>query len=149
MAHQSSGPCLELFKLLSDEYFLASKTINYHWNVKGPQFFEEHHLFEEQYRWLLETMDGLAERIRAFGVTVPVKHALFAQESQIGEGDSELSNLEMIDDLLKGHVMITQNIEHAIPIFEKAKDYGSHDFVTSLLIAHQKHAWMLRSHLES
>lgn len=148
MAHRSTGSCRELFKLLSDEYFLASKTINYHWNVKGLQFSEAHHLFEEQYQWLLQTMDNLAERIRSFGVTVPVKHALFTQESHIGEGEADFSVVQMIADLVKSHEIVIKDMEHAISIFEKERDYGSQDVVTGLLIAHQKHHWMLKSYLE-
>lgn len=37
-----------------------------HWNVRGPNFFECHLLFERIYNDLSEQMDGLVESLRAF-----------------------------------------------------------------------------------
>jgi hypothetical protein len=38
-----------------------------HWNVRGPNFYEAHLLFERVYNDLSELMDGLIETLRACG----------------------------------------------------------------------------------
>ena len=38
-----------------------------HWNVRGPNYYETHLLFERVYGSLSELMDGLVERLRACG----------------------------------------------------------------------------------
>jgi hypothetical protein len=38
-----------------------------HWNVRGPNFYESHLLFERIYNDLGELMDGLVETLRACG----------------------------------------------------------------------------------
>jgi len=54
---------LSLKTLLANTYALYLKTHNYHWNVKGPNFFSLHKLLEEQYEDLAEAVDDIAERI--------------------------------------------------------------------------------------
>ena len=49
--------------LLSDEYVLYTKTLNYHWNITGNNFAELHKFLEEQYQALQEIADSVAERI--------------------------------------------------------------------------------------
>ena len=38
-----------------------------HWNVRGPNFYEAHLLFERVYNDLGEEMDGIVEQLRACG----------------------------------------------------------------------------------
>lgn len=44
------------------------KLRNFHWNVVGPDFFDLHEQYEQQYNWTKLTIDALAERIRVFGM---------------------------------------------------------------------------------
>ena len=57
---------------------LSSKTVKYlndativahlsHWNVRGPNFYEAHLLFDRVYDDLTDLMDGLIETLRACG----------------------------------------------------------------------------------
>lgn len=60
-----------LSRVLADTYFLYLKTRNFHWNVEGPKFRSLHLMFEEQYRDLWQSLDDIAERIRARGAYAP------------------------------------------------------------------------------
>lgn len=52
--------CNNLSVLLADSYMLYLKTQNFHWNVKGPRFYELHKMFEEQYTALATAIDEIA-----------------------------------------------------------------------------------------
>jgi hypothetical protein len=51
-------------KYLNDATIVARLS---HWNVRGPNFYEAHLLFERIYNDLGELMDGLVETLRACG----------------------------------------------------------------------------------
>ena len=54
-----------LNQLLADHAVYYQKLRNYHWNVKGPAFFQLHQKFEEMYLVAQEHVDSIAERILA------------------------------------------------------------------------------------
>ena len=57
--------------ILADAYRLLINTQGLHWNVEGPMFYSLHKLTEDHYRELFESIDSLAERIRALGLPAP------------------------------------------------------------------------------
>ena len=57
---------LNLNKLLANYHVHYQKLRNFHWNVEGPEFFELHQKFEEQYNEVKVNIDDIAERIRIF-----------------------------------------------------------------------------------
>ena len=61
----------ELSRLLADTYVLYGKTHGFHWNVTGPMFNTLHLMFMDQYTELWNSLDVIAERIRALGVLAP------------------------------------------------------------------------------
>jgi starvation-inducible DNA-binding protein len=65
------GCAAVLSKVLADTFVLYLKTHNFHWNVEGLQFRGLHEMFEEQYRNLWDSIDDIAERIRALGQLAP------------------------------------------------------------------------------
>src|SRR5918993_5845776 len=58
-----------LNSLLANYSVHYQKLRNYHWNVKGSDFFDLHEQFEIQYNEALQSIDEIAERIRVFGKT--------------------------------------------------------------------------------
>src|SRR6478736_9047862 len=58
-----------LNQLLANYSVHYQKLRNYHWNVKGPDFFDLHEQFEMQYNEALQNIDDIAERIRIFQET--------------------------------------------------------------------------------
>ena len=60
-----------LSRLLADTYVLYGKTHGFHWNVTGPMFNTLHLMFMDQYTELWNSLDEIAERIRALGVVTP------------------------------------------------------------------------------
>lgn len=134
--------------VLADTYTLYLKTHNFHWNVTGPMFGSLHLLFETQYQELALAVDTLAERIRALGDFVPATFKQFQAMSDIKETEEIPKATEMIAQLLDGHEIVTRNAREVIEKADKLDDQATADLLTARLEAHEKAAWMLRSHLE-
>ncbi len=134
--------------LLANEYVLYTKTLKYHWNVQGSHFGPLHELFGKQYAMLLEFVDSIAERIRAFGFMAPGTFAEFNQSAtlheQVGHNPNDLG---MIADLLADHEALIQSIREYIDLTAKLNDMGTNNFLADLITKHEKIAWMLRAHL--
>lgn len=69
--------------MLADTFLLYLKTLNFHWNVKGPQFISLHKMFEEQYRDFWSALDDIAERIRTLDQPASGTTAKFKQLAEI------------------------------------------------------------------
>src|SRR6476646_5526350 len=93
----------ELSHFLADTYTLYLKTQSFHWNVRGPNFYSLHKMFEEQYQELAAAVDEIAERIRSLGSYTPATFAQYAQLTSLKEEQNQLTAEEMIQKLLLDH----------------------------------------------
>jgi len=147
---QRTGVIELLNKDLANSYLLLIKTKKFHWDVVGPQFRSLHELWEEQYQILTETIDSIAERVRALG-GFPVGTAKgFVEYASIQEqADSVPLATEMVAQLVDDHELIIRNLrEHIDKCSEEFHDEGTADFLTGLMEGHEEMAWMLRSFIE-
>jgi starvation-inducible DNA-binding protein len=138
-----------LNSILANEYHLFTKTLNYHWNFKGPRFSSMHKFLEEHYNQLLVIMDDTAERVKILdGMPLSTVKEL-NQKTVIPETPGERpSSSAMIASLIRDHHVIQEQIKSKI----KEKDFfnedpGSEDFLIGSLKAHEKMSWMLKSNL--
>jgi starvation-inducible DNA-binding protein len=138
----------ELSKLLANSYTLYLKTQNYHWNVTGPMFTTLHTLFETQYTELAAAVDEVAERIRALGSFAPGSLNAFSKLAAVKEETGRPPAKEMIQNLAGDQDTLSDSARAVIEAAEKNGDQASVDLATRRQEAHQKNAWMLRSHLE-
>jgi len=134
--------------LLSNEYGLFTKTLNYHWNVVGPRFHSLHELFESQYKDLLDVMDDVAERVRIlgenpFGTVSKLNETMELSEKNGGK----LSSDTMISDLFNDNISIQTEIKKILSSEDIKNDPSTEDFLISLLQKHEMMSWTLRSHL--
>ena len=139
-----------LNRLLADENVLYIKTRNAHWNVEGHDFHGQHKFFEEQYTQLEEIIDKVAERIRSLGHYAEATLQSFLKLTHLTEQTREKNDSSgFIKTLLEDHETIIIHIRENINRY--ANDWhelGSSDFITGLMEAHEKMAWMLRAHLK-
>jgi starvation-inducible DNA-binding protein len=106
-------------------------------------------LFEKQYRELVDAIDETAERIRMIGGVAPGSMAEFLKAATLKETKGELIHgEEALESLAADHESCVRTLRKAIgEADEKTDDAGTVDFMTQLIRAHEKTAWMLRSHL--
>jgi starvation-inducible DNA-binding protein len=134
---------------LANTYSLQLKTQYYHWNVTGPTFSSLHALFASQYEELSSAVDELAERIRTLGHTTPGTFHEFAALSSLKEDKYPPSDWKaMVANLLAAHEALTRRVRDKITAAQKNGDEGTADLFIGKLQAHEKAAWMLRSHLQ-
>lgn len=135
-----------LQRLLSDEVLLYLKTRNFHWNVEGPDFSELHKLFETQYEQLDEIMDEVAERIRIIGGYAAGSMGEFQKHTSLQEvAGGACNQVRMEEALLRDHEQLVRQLREFAEKCESVNDLGTQDFVTGVMQAHEKMAWMLRS----
>ncbi len=138
----------ELTHFLADTYTLYLKTQNFHWNVKGPNFYSLHKMFETQYQELAAAIDELAEQIRALGSYTPASFSQFTNLSSLKEATSAISAENMIQELLKDHETMVSHAGIIITKAQKAHDESTADILIQRQKAHEKTAWMLKSSLK-
>jgi len=140
--------CKLLNVLLADEISLYSRTRNCHWNVTGPAFSVLHKFFETQYEQLAEMTDEVAERVRMLGgIAAGGLHTVNA-ETRLADAKEETGAMKMVLGLLNDHETIIREVRQNIgEINDTYKDLGTADFLTGIVEAHEKMAWMLRAHL--
>ena len=140
----------QLSKILADEFVLYSKTLNFHWNVEGPDFHSVHLYLETLYEAQQEVVDTVAEKIRMLGHYVPATLEKYSQLTHLtekvkGKNDSQSIFAELLED---NESIIIFSIEEIKHIADKWQADGISDYITGLMEQHEKTAWMLRSHLK-
>ena len=138
-----------LSRVLADSYTLYLKTLNFHWNVTGPQFHTLHAMFEEQYLALAPAIDEIAERIRALGEFAPGSYAAFSELTSIEEATGVPSSTDMVKQLLAGQETVVRVARELLDVVGEASDEPSADLLTQRIQYHEKTAWMLRSLLQA
>lgn len=138
-----------LSKILADEYVLYTKTRKAHWNIEGPDFYNKHKFFEEQYNQLADIIDDVAERIRKLGHYAPASLKQFLELTHLTEDDREKNDAPgYIKMLLADHESILIHLRENINNYAgPLKDLGTSDYITGLMEVHETMAWMLRAHL--
>lgn len=138
-----------LNNLLANEYVLYTKTLKFHWNIKGPFFDALHKLFNDQYEQLLGFADDIAERSRALGADTIGSLKEFLEHTTLKEHPGKNPSYEkMIAELLADHQTIIRQIRVDADDTQEWHDMGTNNFLLNLLEKHEKTAWMLRAHLE-
>jgi starvation-inducible DNA-binding protein len=142
----------KLYKLLSDTqaslFVLFQKTWVYHWHIVGSDFYQIHLFFGEQYESLQEEVDRIAEHMRFLGVKPVGPLSRIVEVSKVKEAKSNVSEMEMINDLLEGHKMILSMLNDAAIEADNQKQRGTVNLLDDLNEAHGKFVWMLRSFTE-
>ncbi len=136
-----------LNSILADMFVLYVQTLNYHWNLVGPQFNDYHALFDAQYRALFDEIDKIAERVRVVGGIAHGSMSEMIAGASLQEDSGDIpAPRQMVVNLLKQHEKLIKNLRHAINETAKnERDMGTSDLLTGLLVAHEKTAWMLRA----
>jgi len=136
--------------MLADQHVLYIKLRNYHWNVEGMYFQQLHALFEEQYNGIAVQIDDIAERVRSLGHYAPGSMQEFRDLSRLQEsGNLNGDHRLMLQNILADHEIIIQVLRQDLEAaMNDYNDAGTSDFLTALMEAHEKMAWMVRAHLK-
>lgn len=138
-----------LNEYLSDLKVFACKLQNYHWNVKGKEFFVMHEKLEEYYDCTNEAIDEVAESILMIGGQPLGTLRDFINNSKIGEAKNEKVCQQVVfDALLQDFNML---LDKSIKIKEEAdtnKAYLISALMDNYISGYNKKIWMLNQSKE-
>ena len=133
--------------LLANYVIHYQKLRNYHWNVKGSDFFDLHEQFETQYTEALKNIDDIAERIRIFGETPVSVLKEYLEISEIKETGTNLSAELMVRELLSDYRILLQYMFSCVEVASEERDSGTEEMVKVFIHNLEKHHWMLSAFL--
>lgn len=132
----------------ANEFVLYVKTLNYHWNVLGMSFNDLHGFFGKQYGELADFIDMIAERVRALGLRPFSTMQEFITNAHLKEQPGQIFEAkEMLQNLLDDHETLIRQMRADIDACAQLQDAGTNNFLSELIVKHEKMAWMLRSYL--
>ncbi len=134
-------------KVLANYHVFYQKLRNYHWNVKGADFFDLHEKFEELYTSAITNIDEIAERIRVFGKTPMSTLHEYLNVSQIKETGYNLSSLEMTKEVLKDIEILDGYLVDVAEAAHERGDVATTDLINTMLKNTEKEHWMLTAWL--
>ena len=134
---------------LADTIDLKTQAKQAHWNVKGPEFFQLHELFDSIAEHLDDQADLIAERVTALGGTALGTARISAATSSIPEYDLDAVNgldhvVALSERLAKAANQFREDIDRA----DDLDDKGTSDLFTQITREADKDLWFLEAHLQ-
>jgi len=133
--------------LLANYSVHYQKLRNYHWNVKGSDFFDLHEQFELQYNEALQHIDDIAERIRIFQETPLSTMQEYLDVSEIKETNSQLESDLMVREILADYTILLKYMFNVVEVAVAQEDSGTEEMVKRFINTIEKHHWMLSAFL--
>ena len=133
----------ELNILLANYQVYYQKLRNFHWNIRGENFFELHEVFEKMYTDAHEKIDALAERIQTLKYRPLSLLKKYLETAEIEEIDAFVDDTQMMKIVLKDQATLLASINRATDKAIAAQDEGTLHFLRSFQVAIEKQSWMI------
>jgi len=133
----------ELNTLLADYHMYYQKLRNFHWNILGHNFFDLHEKFEEFYGDARIKIDEIAERILTLRYHPISNYSEYLKASSIKESDTNLSDVEMVNELLEAHCLLLKQMTIVVNKADEINDEGTIDLIGAYIRELEKNSWML------
>lgn len=140
-----TGLTTQMNKILADGYFFYFKAHMFHWNVTGSNFPQYHEFFGKVYEQVFDSLDPIAEQIRALGIMAPVSIPQLASLTTISHPTGVPSADQMFTALIDDNQKIISGLTAGYKLAESAGEAGLSNFLQDLIDKHKKLAWMLDS----
>jgi starvation-inducible DNA-binding protein len=143
-------PLIELLNgRLADTADLYSQIKQAHWNVKGPNFFQLHLLFDQLAGEVFPFIDLIAERATALGGVAMGTVRMAAENSVLPEYPVEAAEGQRhLKALIERYAVYTANIRKAIDVADERHDRSTADLFTEISRAADKEMWFLEAHVQ-
>ncbi|ALS26040.1 general stress protein [Paenibacillus sp. 32O-W] len=128
---------------------LYVKLHDYHWNVKGPNFYTLHAKFEELYDEVTLFMDEVAERVLALGGKPLSTMISYLAETTLSEAKGDEDAEAMVRSLIQDLSQVAAELKETAKIADEAGDLPTHDMLVGKQEQLEKHVWMLEAFLAS
>ncbi|MCM3629526.1 DNA starvation/stationary phase protection protein [Paenibacillus glycanilyticus] len=132
-----------LNKQIANWSVLYIKLHNYHWYVKGTQFFTLHVKFQEFYEEAALHVDELAERLLALKGAPVATMAEYLQIASIKEASGSESAHQMVETLISDFSIVIGEVKEGMEVAQSAGDETTADMLLAIHTTLEKHVWML------
>jgi len=132
-----------LNQLLANYHFYYQNLRNFHWNIKGQNFFEMHAQFEGLYNDARVKIDEIAERILTLRHRPLSTISAYVDNAEIQEYHKPMKDKDMVKALLENHKILIENFRKTLKAADKAGDEGTIDMIGGFLESIEKSSWML------
>ncbi len=130
--------------LVADAQVLYTKLHNFHWNVKGPHFYQIHTKTEEFYNHFATLYDDLAERVIQLGGTPYVTLKEILENTRIEEYPStKFTTAELFQSLKEDFKFLLSEFRNLGEIVDG--DAASTALVDEQITFLEKEIWMLEA----
>lgn len=136
-----------LNKQVANWSVLYMKFHNYHWYVKGEQFFTLHAKFEEFYNEAGIHVDELAERLLAIGGNPVATMKECLELASVKEASGTETAQEMVQTIINDFSMIIGELKEGMNLADEKHDETTSDMLLSIHTSLEKHVWMLTAFL--
>lgn len=137
---------LNLF--LSNLNVFYRKLQNYHWNIKGEDFFNTHLKLEEFYNEINNQIDEVAEHILIIDGNPLGTMKDYLQITQIKEAENEkICSNKIFNNILKDYNILIQNVIKIKEDADNEKKYATSALMDEYLLDFGKKVWMIKQML--
>ncbi|MBZ5751584.1 Dps family protein [Metabacillus rhizolycopersici] len=126
---------------------LYVKLHNYHWFVKGGNFFTLHEKFEEFYNEAAVHIDELAERLLALDGAPVATMKECLELSSIQEAEGSLTAEQMVQSVYDDFALLVNESKEGMELAAEVGDETTGDMLLAIHQGLEKHNWMLKSFL--
>lgn len=127
---------------------LYVKLHNYHWFVKGENFFTLHDKFEEFYNEAGIHIDELAERLLALEGEPIATMKECLEVSSIKEAEGKETAEQMVKSVHENFSLLVNELKEGMDLAAEVGDETTGDMLLAIHQALEKHNWMLKSFLK-
>lgn len=135
--------------LLADYMVLYQKLRNYHWNVRGHEFFKLHEQFEQAYLQTADWADDLAERILAIGETPYSTLQQFTANARLSEDPESPPAEQMVQNLVDDIQKLNDWSRNLAESAEDVHDRTTTNLLDDIVDAQEERVWMFKTFLEN
>ncbi|TXE85782.1 DNA starvation/stationary phase protection protein [Campylobacter volucris] len=140
----------QLLQLQADAHSLWIKFHNYHWNVKGLQFFSIHEYTEKAYEEMAELFDNCAERVLQLGEKAIVCPEKLLNETKAPKIQKDcFTPVEVLELIKEDYKYLLSEFKKLNETAEKASDTTTAAFAQENIAKYEKTLWMLNSTIQN
>ncbi|BDG46079.1 Dps family protein [Parageobacillus sp. KH3-4] len=134
-------------KQIANWSVLYIKLHNYHWYVKGSQFFTLHEKFEQLYNEAALHIDELAERLLALGGAPVATMKECLEQSSVKEATGQETAEQMVATIVSDFETMIAELKEGMQVADEVGDETTGDMLLGIHQSLEKHVWMLKSFL--
>lgn len=140
----------KLLQIQADAHSLWIRFHNYHWNVKGLQFWAIHNYTEEAYEAMAKLFDDVAERTLQLKEKALICPKALIENAKVPKIDNDCFTATQVLELIKEDYKYLLNEFKALDdLASKAEDTTTSNLAQDKIAELEKALWMLDSALEN